>query len=71
MSTAPGPLPETAPRRLDPLEVAFEPGGGRLGAVCTVAQLFEVRERSAREGRNPSTGATICEPWARPPRYTL
>ena len=44
MSVAPGPLPETAPRRLDPLEVALEPGGGRLGAVCTVAQLFEVRD---------------------------
>ena len=58
MSVAPGPLPETAPRRLDPLEVALEPGGGRLGAVCTVAQLFEVRERSLMSGidKRPADG---------------
>lgn len=50
MSIAPGPLAPTASRRLDPLEVDLEPGGGRLGAVCTVAQLFEVRERSLMSG---------------------
>ena len=58
MSTPPGPLPESAPRRLGPLEVAREPGGGRLGAVCTVAQLFEVRERSLMSGidKRPADG---------------
>lgn len=50
MSIAPGPLPETAPRRLDPLELPELIGPGRIGAVCTVAQLFEVRERSLMSG---------------------
>src|SRR5690606_1942 len=50
VSIAPGPLPETAPRRLDPLELPELIGPGRIGAVCTVAQLFEVRERSLMSG---------------------
>lgn len=58
MSTAPGPLPETAPRRLDPLEVPDLAGPGRIAAVCTVAQLFEVRERSLMSGidKRPADG---------------
>lgn len=58
MSLAPGPLSPGASRSLDPLEVTLAPGGGRLGAVCTVGALFEVRERSLMSGidKRPADG---------------
>jgi MOSC domain-containing protein YiiM len=58
VSTAPGPLAEAPSRRLDPLELPELAGPGRIGAVCTVAQLFEVRERSLMSGidKRPADG---------------
>lgn len=49
-ATAPGPLPEAAPRPLGELAVPALPGPGRIAAVCSVAQLYAVPDRGLMSG---------------------